>query len=249
MPVVPGTFCRTAQEAATAAERYGGEVCIKVVSTTLSHKTEAGGVILGVRGPEATATAFRRMVRSVNRHARDRGVAPGIQGALVTPLLPRPGVELLVGARRDPVFGPVLTVGAGGTTVEIQRDVALRVLPTEPHEAREMLDELRISPLLHGYRGGAPLDLEGLQQVMRGLARCILEIPELQEIEVNPLFVYADRVVAVDARAYLSTPGEGVGGSPGGGVGGVSGVADGGVSQVGAGAPSPDPEGMAEGGP
>lgn len=207
VPVVPGTFCASAGAAGEAARRFRGPVCLKVVSTTVSHKSEAGGVILGIRGPDAAATAFRGMVRSVNRYARGSGIPPGIVGALVTPLLPSPGVELLVGARRDPVFGPVLTVGAGGTAVELHRDVALRVLPLEAGEARAMLDELRIAPLLRGYRGGSPLDLDALEGIMLGVARCILEIPELEEIEVNPVFLYRDRAVVVDARAFLSAPG------------------------------------------
>lgn len=206
VPLVPGVFCETATAAGDAARRSRGPVCLKVVSTTVSHKSEAGGVILGIRGAEAATTAFRGMVRSVNRYARGSGIPPGIVGALVTPLLPPPGVELLVGARRDPVFGPVLTVGAGGTAVELHRDVALRVLPLGPGEALAMLDELRIAPLFRGFRGGSPLDLEALERVMEGVARCILEVPELEEIEVNPVFLYRDRALVVDARAFLSVP-------------------------------------------
>lgn len=204
-PLVPALLCRTAAEAGEAARGLKGQGCLKVVSTTISHKSDAGGVILGIRGADEAASAFRRMVRSVNRYARAIPMSPGIEGALLSPLLEPPGIELLVGARHDPLFGPVLTVGAGGTAVEVLRDVSTRVLPLEPGDAREMLDELRVAPLLKGHRGSPPLDLAGVERVMEAVARAIVEVPGLEEVEVNPLFVYQDRVAVVDARGFLGS--------------------------------------------
>lgn len=202
--VVEGWTCRSPDQAADVAAAAGGPLCLKVISRDIVHKSDVGGVILGVSGATAMASAYRSLVRRVGRETRRAGVTARIDGVLITRLLPSPGVELLVGARRDPVFGPVLTVGAGGGDVEILRDVAIRVLPLAPGEGRAMLGELRLAPLLGGYRGRPPLDLEAVVGMMEAVARCLMELPDLQEIEVNPVFVQPRGAVAVDARAFLS---------------------------------------------
>jgi acetyltransferase len=118
-------------------------------------------------------------------------------------MLPRPLAELLVGVVRDPQFGAVLTVGAGGTAVEVLRDVGSRVLPVERADVDEMLAELRIAPLLEGARGRAPADRESIIDAVMGMVRCALAHEDISEIEANPVFAFADRAVAVDVRVYL----------------------------------------------
>ena len=118
-------------------------------------------------------------------------------------MLTTPLAELLVGARRDPDVGPVLTLGAGGIWVEVLRDVSHRVLPVEADEVRRMLQELRTFGLLAGARGRASADLDAVVRAAEAVARCILEHDAVMEVEVNPLFVYADGAQAVDARIFI----------------------------------------------
>jgi acetyltransferase len=203
VPLVDARFCRTAAEASAAARRFGGPVAIRVVSPAAPHKSEAGGVALGVR-PAAAEEAAVRVTESVHAWIRARGEASDVRGVLVSPMLDRPVAELLVGIRRDPMFGPVLTVGAGGTDVEWLRDVATRVLPVRPDDIAEMLDELRIGRVLAGYRGSAAVDRAAVIGAVAALAACALAYPEIAELEVNPLFAGARGVLAVDVRIYLT---------------------------------------------
>ncbi|HKK08793.1 MAG TPA: acetate--CoA ligase family protein, partial [Gemmatimonadota bacterium] len=189
--------CRTPDEAAAAAARIGGPVAVKLVARHVLHKTEAGGVMLDVEGAGAAREAFEVI----------RAGTPSLEGVLVAPMLPEPAARVLVGARRDAGLGPVLTLGAGGVAVEVLHDVAHRVLPVRPSEVGAMARELRTAGLLLGARGSAPADLAALERVAAGLVRCLEEVPEISEVEVNPLFLYPDGARAVDARVILGPTG------------------------------------------
>jgi acetyltransferase len=203
-PLVPATFCPTAGDAAHAAANESGPVAVRVISPSAPHKTEAGGVRLGVAGGDAAAAAFSAVVESVRRFARERNLPDDVRGVLVSPMQDRPVAELIVGVIRDPLFGPVLTVGAGGTAVEILRDVSIRVLPVTADEVREMLSELRIGPVLHGIRGRPGADIAAIVDATLAVAAAAIENESVSEIEVNPLFAYAVGCVALDARAFLT---------------------------------------------
>jgi acetate---CoA ligase (ADP-forming) len=203
VPLVPARFCRTEAEAAEAGGAVEGPLAVRLVSGTFLHKSEVGGVVLGVQGRSGAARAFRRIVRSARRAGEERAVDPGVVGVLVSPLLPAPVAELLVGVRRDPAFGPILTVGAGGTLVEILVDVSTRILPVHDREVAAMLGELRIAPRLGGYRGGPGVARGALVRFIQGVAAAALRHPDIVEMELNPVFAYPRAVVGVDARAYL----------------------------------------------
>ncbi len=202
MPVVPATFCRTADEAAAAAATIGGPVVLKAVATGLVHKTEAGAVRVGVAPTEA-AHAFASIAAAVRVHHQKRGQSADLRGMLVAPALPRPIVELLIGYRKDPHYGGVVVVGLGGTNVEVLRDVTLRLLPITRDDAREMLDEIKGARLLRGHRGSPAVDREAVVDAILALAACARSNPEIVELEVNPLFAYDRGAVAVDVRALL----------------------------------------------
>jgi len=215
--LVPAVFCAAPEEAAGAAKAAGGPVVLRSVSGTITHKSEAGGVELAVQGGRGAAAAFRRIRDSLHQYARGRGMEADFRGVLVSPHLPTPVVELLAGVRIDPVFGPVLTLGAGGTAVEVLRDFSVRVLPVRKGEVLEMMDELRIAPLLRGHRGRPGVDRDALAVFVMGLSACALEHPELAELEANPIFAGPEGVTAVDLRGYLApAPGTLPGAPPGG---------------------------------
>jgi acetate---CoA ligase (ADP-forming) len=191
------------EAAAAAAEAIGGPVAVKAAARDLLHRSDVGGVVLDVSGGAAAATAHARVVTA----AREAGASP--EGSIVQQMSSA-GVELIVGARRDPEFGPVLVVGMGGVTAELQADVARRLLPLREGEARAMLQELRTFELLDGYRGAAAGDIAGAARAIEGIARLAVALGDrLEAIEINPLIVTADGAIAVDAlilTAAMASP-------------------------------------------
>ena len=202
--VAPAEFCRDVEEVRRAISEAGSTVAVKVVSSTILHKSDAGGVVLHVDGPDEGERAYERMLESAMAYAERHNIEPDISGVLVSPMLPAPIAELLVGARRDADFGPVITVGAGGLAVELWEDASLRLLPIAEDDAERMLAELRLAPLLGGYRGGPAACQKCVVEVILGVARCVLENPSLSALEANPVFVYPSRAVAVDVRGLLT---------------------------------------------
>lgn len=205
MPFPPTALCVTAEEAADAVAGMRTAVAMKVVSGKIPHKTDAGCVALGIDSREEAIEAFMSIESRAAAFLESRGLPPGIDGVLVSPMLATPLAELLVGGHRDPDVGPVLTLGAGGIWVEVLRDVTHRVLPVEDDDVREMLGELRTYGLLAGARGREAADLEAVVAAARAVGACMDLYPEVAEVEVNPLFVYSRGVEAVDARIYLAT--------------------------------------------
>ncbi|MGD2068578.1 MAG: acetate--CoA ligase family protein [Gemmatimonadota bacterium] len=216
IPLAPTTRCRDEEEAVDAARALGGPVVLKVLADGLVHKSDVGGVVVGAEGDHEVRSAFRR----VTREPVVRGV-PGtaIRGAVVAPCVRSPLAELLVGVRRDPDVGALLTVGAGGLWVEQLADVSLRLLPVDAQQVRSMLGELRITPLLRGARGRPPADEEEVVRAALALADLLATRPEVVEAEVNPLFVHEDGAVGVDARVFVRGSGPS---SHGGAEGGPS---------------------------
>ncbi len=193
VPVPATVLCLTAQDAASAARRLTAPLAVKAAARDLLHRSDVGAVMLGVRGPQDAAAAHDRVVRA----ARAAGATP--EGSIVQEMAPE-GIELICGARRDPEFGPVLVVGLGGITAELQSDVSRRLLPLHEGEAESMLRELRGVPLLEGYRGGAGGDIAAAARAIEGIAGLALSLgDELEAVEVNPLIAYPGGAVAVDA--------------------------------------------------
>lgn len=195
-------LARTADEAAAAAARIGFPVALKIVSPQVLHKTEAGGVQLGLRDAAAVEAAAKAMVDAVRRH----DAKAEISGFLVQEMVE--GVEMIIGAHDDPLYGPVLLVGAGGVLVELVRDSALSLLPADTDGARTMIGVLRASTLLQGFRGKKPADIEALVRAAVALGDFFLDHRDhLAEIEINPLVVLpqGQGVRAVDIRAVGRT--------------------------------------------
>ncbi len=198
IPVPPYRLVRTPEEAQEAAAAIGGRVVLKVVSPELTHKTDVGGVVLGVPPEEAGARAQEMLRRIALRFPRAR-----IRGILVQEELP-PGRELILGMARDPQFGPLLMFGLGGIFVEVLRDVSFGIAPLSPGEAREMVEGIRGYPLLRGVRGQPGVDLEGVTEALERLSQLVVDFPQIVELDVNPLLAYPDGVMAVDLRLTLA---------------------------------------------
>ncbi len=199
------------EEAATAAANAGHPVAIKLLSRHIVHKADAGGVVLGVAGAAAARAAFEDIAANARAFAQANALPEEDYAATASPMLAPPVAELLVGAYRDPHLGPVLTLGAGGTWVEVLRDVTHRVLPlgageVGAGEVAAALGELKVNALLAGARGGRAVQLGGIVAAARAVAECVMRLPAVVEVEVNPLFVYEDRAVPVDARVVLAHP-------------------------------------------
>ncbi|MGU3498686.1 acetate--CoA ligase family protein [Mycobacterium sp. C31M] len=192
-PVVPGRLVHTAAEAVAVAQELGDAVAMKLCSAAIAHKSDIGGVALGLREPEEIAAAFDRLT-ATGRAALDGGELDGI---LVTAMRSG-GVELLVGVSSDPVFGPVLTVGFGGVWVEILRDASTRILPVTAVEIKEMLMGLRGSRLLTGARGARPVDLDRLAETLVRLNEVPAALGDRFAFEINPVWVNGDRFEALD---------------------------------------------------
>ncbi|MHB8460294.1 MAG: acetate--CoA ligase family protein [Candidatus Limnocylindrales bacterium] len=184
------------ESAVAAAESLGWPVVVKIDAIGLAHKTEIGGVVVGIED----AAGVRRAVRSVVEAAESAGVAA--KGVLVQPAVPL-GVELIVGARRDRQFGPVVVVGLGGILAEVMDDVAIRLAPVALRDAREMLDELRGAAILHGVRGRPAVDLDRLAAFVVELGQAIADHPDWREVDVNPLIAGSAGAIAVDALVIL----------------------------------------------
>ena len=193
VPVVPGQLARSAGEAAEAARQIGMPVALKICSAQITHKSDIGGVALGLSSEEEVRACYEKI------HAAGAAV-PGavIDGILVTAMRPR-GVELLAGVTVDPTFGPVLAVGLGGIWVEVLQDASLRVLPVDAAEVKRMLAELRGLPLLQGGRGTPPADLDAVAEAITSIGQAATSLGgALSALEVNPLWVSGDHVEALD---------------------------------------------------
>jgi acetyltransferase len=193
----PGRLVRTRHDLARLS--WDSPMAMKIVSAGIPHKTEADGVLLNVTGPSEAEAGMTRLMDSARTFLEDKGSAALIEGVLVTEMIPAAVAELLIGVRRMPRLGCVLTVGAGGTRTEALDDVTHRVLPIHAEEVEEMLLELGIAPVLAGARGQPPVSLRAVSELALAVARYALDDPSIMEVELNPVFAYADRALPVDA--------------------------------------------------
>ncbi len=194
---------RTADEAATFAARCGFPVVLKVLSPDATHKSDIGGVVLGLGSEAEVRDAFERIRRNLAKalpSARFDGVA--------VEAMARPGLELLAGITRDPQFGPMVMVGLGGIFVEVLKDTAVRIAPIDEREAHAMLAELRGAALLDGVRGSAPVDRGAIASLLVTISEFAVRHPEIKEMDLNPVVVYASGLSVLDARMLLEQSGD-----------------------------------------
>jgi acyl-CoA synthetase (NDP forming) len=198
VPAPAFEIVQSADDAAKAAASIGYPVVMKIVSPQIIHKSDAGGVIVGVKDDAAAKEAFDKIVAN----AKNYDASAEIKGVIVEEMA-KPGLELIVGGKIDPAFGRVLTFGLGGTMVEFHKDVGIRLLPASDDELRSLIREIKGYTLIKGYRGDAPKDEEFLFHVLKNACRFFEDNENVVEFDINPLRLYEKGGCAVDARVIV----------------------------------------------
>ncbi|MFL2646304.1 MAG: acetate--CoA ligase family protein [Dehalococcoidia bacterium] len=200
VPVAQTQLAITADEAVNAAEEIGYPVVMKIVSPEIAHKSDVGGVVVGVENSDDVRSVFAE----INRSVADKAPQAEIDGVAIQAMVPQ-GTEIIVGSTTDEQFGPVMMFGLGGVFVEILEDVAFRIVPLEPKDASDIVREIKGFPLLDGARGREKADLDSLENLILKVSNLVDENPQIAELDLNPVFAYSDGVVAVDAHIVLDT--------------------------------------------
>ena len=199
VPFAPAAFVSCPEDAIKFAASVGGAVVLKVVSPQILHKSDAGGVKLNLAGEQAIRQAYADIVAS----ARSYDPKAQIRGMLVSSQA-KPGVEVIIGAKRDMQFGPVIMFGLGGIFVELFKDVVFRVAPVTKEEARTMIRSVKGYKMLAGYRGRQAADIDSLASVIVAVGRLMVSCAEVAEVDLNPVVVYEHGVISLDARIILA---------------------------------------------
>lgn len=198
VPVVETRLATTPAEAVMISQKMGFPVVLKIASPDIVHKSDSGGVKLSLKNVSEVRKAYRDIMDSA--HKKFPSVL--IHGVSVQKMA-KPGTEVIIGTSQDPQFGPVIMFGLGGIFVEVLKDVSFRMIPLNRQDALEMMEEIKGYPLLKGYRGKEPADLDTLTEMILKVSRVIENNPEIKELELNPIMAYQKGALAVDARIIL----------------------------------------------
>ncbi|HNS23241.1 MAG TPA: bifunctional acetate--CoA ligase family protein/GNAT family N-acetyltransferase [Candidatus Bipolaricaulis anaerobius] len=200
IPVVQPLIAGTADEAVAAAKKAGYPVVLKILSPDITHKTDVGGVAVGLHSDDEVRATFARMLDEV----RARRPEARLEGVTVQRMIDTSrGFELLVGAKKDPTFGAVLMMGMGGIAAEVYKDTTLALPPLNERLTRRRLESLQSWPLIEGYRGRPGADIDLLVETVMRVSYLVADYPEIKELDINPLVASPDEVVAVDARIVV----------------------------------------------
>ncbi len=180
-----------------ACQEIGYPVVMKLMSDKIVHKTDAGAVKLGLNTPAAAEQAFQELIQI---ECEDPQKAISVQK-----MASKPVTEIIIGSLQDPQFGATVMFGIGGVLVEIMKDVAFRIAPITDYDADEMIHDIKGFKLLDGYRGNPKADLDAIKETLKKVAQFAFDHPEIQEMDLNPLFIYAKGILAVDARIILKS--------------------------------------------
>ena len=198
-PVVPTEVATTADEAVAFARQMGYPVVLKILSPQIVHKTEAGGVILDLN----SATEVRQAFDTVMQRAKAYDPNANIIGVTVQPMIKKKGVEVIIGGKTDPLFGPVILFGMGGVGVELFKDYSIGLPPLNTTLARRMMEETKVYQLLKGYRNVPPANLKLLDETMLMFSQLLMDFPQIKEIDINPLLINEKDAFILDARITI----------------------------------------------
>jgi acyl-CoA synthetase (NDP forming) len=198
VPVVETRLATGRKQAGEIAAEIGFPVVLKIASPDIVHKSDAGGVKVGLKNKSQVEKACGEIMSA----ARQKFPGAKIEGVAVENMA-RPGIEIIIGMFKDPQFGPVIMFGLGGIFVEVLKDVSFRLIPIARRDAAEMIKEIKGYPLLRGYRGLEPAHLPSLEDILLKVSDFVKKTPSIKEIDLNPIIAYKDSAVAVDARIVL----------------------------------------------
>lgn len=198
IPVTKFKLAESKQEAVEFAEEIGYPLVLKIVSPDVIHKSDVGGVVVDLKDAGDVRDAYQQIMDNVQEHKPKAKIV----GIFVQEMAPQ-STEVIVGAIKDPQFGPTLMFGLGGIFVEILKDVTFRIAPITEDEAREMITEVKAYPLLKGYRNRPPADIEAIVSILLNASRLVMDHQEIKELDLNPIMVYEKGAKTVDARIIL----------------------------------------------
>jgi len=198
IPVTKFMVAKTVDEAVKFADGIGYPVVLKIVSSDVIHKFDVGGVILNLKDSAEVRGAYKTILNNIEKHKPKAK----IKGILVQEMAPE-STEIIIGATKDPQFGPALMFGIGGIFVEILKDVTFRIAPINEQDAREMVTEVKAYQILKGYRNQPPADIDTIIQILVNTSRLIMDHQEIKELDLNPIMVYEKGAKTVDARIIL----------------------------------------------
>jgi acyl-CoA synthetase (NDP forming) len=198
IPVTKFMIAKTEDEAVKSADKLGYPVVLKIVSPDVIHKFDVGGVILNLKSSLEVRKAYSQILSNVRKHK----AKAEITGILVQEMAPE-STEIIIGATKDPQFGPALMFGLGGIFVEVLKDVTFRIAPITEADAKEMITEVKAYPILKGYRNQPPADIDAIIRILVNTSRLVMDYPEIKELDLNPIMVYKKGAKTVDARIIL----------------------------------------------
>lgn len=198
IPVTKFELAKSEEEAVKFANAIGFPTVLKIVSPDIIHKSDIGGVIVGLK----TADDVRHGYNQILQNVKKKDPKARIAGVLVQEMAPS-STEVIVGAIKDPQFGPAIMFGLGGVFVEVLKDVTFRVAPITEDDALEMISEVKAYPLLKGYRNTPPSDIDAITKILMSTSRLVTDHLEIKELDLNPVIVYEKGAKTVDARIIL----------------------------------------------
>ena len=198
IPVPDFKLIKSEDEITGLAKEINFPIVMKIVSPDIIHKSDAGGVKVGVKDEEEAIAAYQEIISKAKKYNKEAR----IEGVIVYPMVPQ-GTEIIIGMMKDPHFGPVAMFGLGGIFVEVLKDVSFRIIPLEERDAREMITEIKGYEILKGVRGEGPKDIKAIKILLMKVSKLTMENPEINEIDLNPIFVFEKGLQVVDARMIL----------------------------------------------
>jgi len=198
IPVPDFRLIKTEDEIGKIKEKFSYPLTMKIVSPDIIHKSDVGGVKIGIKDEKEAKLAFQEIIFQAKKYNKEAQ----IYGVITYSMIPQT-TEIIIGMMKDPHFGPVVMFGLGGIFVEILKDTSFRILPIEERDAQEMITEIKGYEILKGVRGEPPKDIQAIKEVLMKVSQLTFENPEINEIDLNPVFVFEKGLQVVDARIIL----------------------------------------------